>query len=480
MSSRLTAGLFREIERLLGPGGVIADPDRMGTYLSESRGLYRGAAELILLPATTAAASAAVSLCAREGISMVPQGGNTGLVGGAVAQSSASRPEVVLSAQRLNRIRHVDTAGDTITAEAGCVLAQLQAAAEQSDRLFPLSLAAEGSCQLGGNLSTNAGGTAVLRYGSARDLVLGLEVVLPDGRVFDGLRGLRKDNAGYSLRELFLGAEGTLGFITAATCRLFPRPRGSATAFVAVPDPDSALALLAAAREAIGDRLSAFELLSRFALDLALQTLPGSRDPLDRAHPWYLLVEASGPDSAAEIERRLTEFLATQMERGIVEDGSTASSEAQRQAFWNLRHHVSDAQKRIGASIKNDVAVPVASVPSLIRDASARVLEIVPAARIVAFGHVGDGNIHFNVSQPADMDAAAFLQLWQPVTAAVNDVVAALGGTFSAEHGIGLLKTAELERYRGGVELDLMRRIKRALDPANLMNPGKVVGNWDR
>ena len=477
MSPHLPAALLREFRDIVGPSGMVQASDSIAGFLTEWRGLYQGKAPLALLPGSTAEAAAVVALCAREGIGMVPQGGNTGLVGGAVARASVERIEVILSSRRLRTVRALDPDNDTLTAESGCVLAELQAAAASVDRLFPLSLAAEGSCQLGGNLSTNAGGTNVLRYGNTRELVLGIEVVLPDGQIFDGLRGLRKDNTGYALRQLFVGAEGTLGFITAATCRLFPRPRSVATAWVAVADPQAAITLYSAARDELGEVLTAFELISRFSLELVLAAQPEVRDPLDSPAAWYVLLETGGAEFQSRAEERLERFLEGQLRTAVVSDGVTARSTAQRNALWALRHQVSDAQKMAGASIKNDVAVPVSAVPALIRDASAAVVALVPGTRVVAFGHIGDGNIHFNLTQPAGMPAEQFLAQWQRLTAAVNEVVQGLGGTFSAEHGIGLLKTAELERYRGGVELELMRRVKRAIDPANLMNPGKLFGD---
>jgi FAD/FMN-containing dehydrogenase len=477
MSQHLNPAVIGEFRTIVGAAGLADTPEALAGFLAEWRGLYRGSATIALMPASTAEAAALVAICAREGIAVVPQGGNTGLVGGAVARSSPERPEVILSARRLRAVRAIDSDNDTITAESGCVLSELQGAAAAVDRLFPLSLAAEGSCQLGGNLSTNAGGTNVLRYGNTRNLVLGIEVVLADGRVYDGLRALRKDNTGYALRELFLGAEGTLGFITAATCRLFPRPRGVATAFVAVADPEAAVALHAAARRQLGEVLTAFELMSRYALELVLTAKPDARDPLDRPAPWYVLLETGGAETQTAAEQRLESFLDGQIQSDRVMDGVSCRSSSQRDALWSLRHEVSDAQRLAGASIKNDVAVPISAVPALIREGTDLVTRLVPGTRVVAFGHVGDGNIHFNLSKPPDMSDSRFLAQWEPLTVAVNDLVAKLGGTFSAEHGIGLLKTAELARFRGGVEIELMRRVKRALDPANLMNPGKLFGD---
>jgi len=476
-TAALDPALDREFRDIVGTAGYVSDPAAMGAFLAEWRGLYRGSAAGVLMPATTGEAAAVVRACARHGVGIVPQGGNTGLVGGAVGRSTPAGPEVILSARRMALIRDLDPDNYTITAEAGCVLAALQSAAAEADRFFPLSLASEGSCQLGGNLSTNAGGTSVLRYGTARDLVLGLEVVLPDGRVFDGLRALRKDNTGYDLKQLFIGAEGTLGFITAATCKLYPRPRGMATAMVGIPDPEAAIALHSRARLGLGGSLIAFELMARQALEFVLQHMPDAREPFAGASPWYVLLETATSRDQASAEDDLDAFLADCMDSGLVTDGVAARSGTQRDELWALRHHISDAQKVGGASVKNDVSVPVSRVAAFLRDATAAVEALVPGIRVVPFGHVGDGNIHFNLTQPPGMDPQEFLDLWGPLTAAVNAVVDRLDGSFSAEHGIGLLKVDELQRFRGAVELDVMRTIKRALDPAGIMNPGKVLGD---
>lgn len=477
MTDTLDPAFALELREILGPAGVVDAAGDMAAFLAEWRGLYQGSAALVAMPAGTAEAAAVVGACARHGVGIVPQGGNTGLVGGAVGRSSPARPEIVLSARRMTLIRDLDPDNYTITAEAGCVLAALQSAAAEADRFFPLSLASEGSCQLGGNLSTNAGGTNVLRYGTARELVLGLEVVLPDGRVFDGLRALRKDNTGYDLKQLFIGAEGTLGFITAATCQLYPRPRGVATAMVAIPDPDAAIALHSRARLGLGEALIAFELMGRQALEFVLQHVPGAREPLDRSSPWYVLLEIATTRDQAAADEELDEFLVDCLESGLVTDGVAARSGAQRDELWALRHHISDAQKVGGASVKNDISVPVSRVGAFLREATAAVEALVPGIRVVPFGHVGDGNIHFNLTQPPGMAAAEFLELWGPLTQEVNAVADRLGGSFSAEHGIGLLKVGELRRFRGGVELDVMRALKRALDPAGIMNPGKILGD---
>jgi FAD/FMN-containing dehydrogenase len=370
----------------------------------------------------------------------------------------------------MNRVRFVDPINNTLTAEAGCVLAAIQQAAAEKDRLFPLSLAAEGSCQIGGNLSANAGGIHVLRYGNSRDLVLGLEVVTPEGEVWDGLRGLRKDNTGYDLKHLYIGAEGTLGIITAAVLKLFPRHRQVETAFAAVPTPEAVLDLLTLAREVSGDGgVLAFEMIPRFALDLVVKNVAGSIDPLATPSPWYVLVDLTVPRATAEA------FLTQGLSQGLITDAALAGSAAQAAALWKLRESISEAQKREGGSIKNDVSVPLSQIPGFIKQVLAAVAKLVPGIRPVPFGHVGDGNLHFNFSQPVGMDQEAYLARWDEVSRAVHAIVAAHGGSISAEHGIGVAKREEARRYKSAVELDLMHRIKQALDPKGIMNPGKGV-----
>jgi D-lactate dehydrogenase (cytochrome) len=362
-----------------------------------------------------------------------------------------------------------------MTVEAGVILAQIQEAASAADRLFPLSLGAEGSCQIGGNISTNAGGVQVLRYGNTRDLVLGLEVVLPDGRIWNGLRSLRKDNTGYALKQLFIGAEGTLGIITAATLRLFPKPKDTATAFLALADLDAVMALFAHARAASGDQLTAFELIPRIGLEMAMRHVAGVTDPLERVYPFYVLLELASSSAEAQLADVLEALLGTALEEGMVADGAIAGSHAQRQAFWRIREGMVEGQRHEGGSIKHDVAVPVSSVVDFIRAASAAVTERLPGLRVVAFGHVGDGNIHFNLSQPLGADRAAYLARWHEFNELVHDIVAGFDGSISAEHGIGRLKTGEMTRYKAPVELELMARLKAAFDPLGIMNPGKVV-----
>jgi len=473
MPSDITDTVLAELAAVTGAAGLVTDPDALKPHVTEWRGLYHGRTPVMVSPRSTAEAAGVLRICHANRIGVVPQGGNTGLVGGAIPESTPARPQVLLSARRLRGIREIDVDNYTITAEAGCILADVQAAAEAADRLFPLSLAAEGSCQLGGNLATNAGGTNVLRYGNARELVLGLEVVLADGRVYEGLRGLRKDNTGYDLKHLFIGAEGTLGFITAATCKLFPRPHSVATAIVAVAKPEAAVTLQSRARIVLGDQLTAFELINRKAVDLVVEQIPGSRDPLDGSHPWYVLLELGAARDTAD--QAMEAFLAAELDDGLLLDGVLARSSAQREALWRLRHSVSEAQKKAGAGIKHDISVPVSRVVEFLAAATRLVEERIPGVHVVAFGHLGDGNLHFNLNQPDAMPGDAFLARWESVSHAVHAVAVDLGGSFSAEHGVGTLKRGELEHWRGGVDIELMRAVKAALDPRGIMNPGKVL-----
>lgn len=471
----LSPEVLAEFEAIVGARGMVTGSAAMASYLTEARGRCHGATPLILLPGNTAEVSALLRLCSARRIGVVPQGGNTGLVGGSVARSTASHTEVVISARRLNAVRTLDAENFTVTAEAGCVLQHLQQVAAAADRLFPLSLGAEGSCQLGGNISTNAGGTAVLRYGTMRDLVLGLEVVLSDGRVLDGLRSLRKDNTGYDLKQLFIGAEGTLGFVTAATCKLFPQPRTLVTAWLGVPDVDTAIRIYAAARRELGDDLTAFEFANGLTLDLVLQNIPGSSPPLSTASPWHLLIEVGTARHDAGLATQVENFLAGLQAAGQISDGVVATSGAQREALWRLRHSMPEAQKKAGASIKHDVSVPVTSMARFLDEAMAAATSLLPGVRFVSFGHLGDGNVHFNLSQPVGADAAAFLADRDAVSHRLHEIAMALGGSFSAEHGIGLFKVEELARWRSGTALELMQALKQALDPLGIMNPGKVL-----
>jgi len=372
-------------------------------------------------------------------------------------------------------VRAVDAASNTLTVDAGLTLAEAHAAAEKADRLFPLSLASEGSCQIGGNLSTNAGGTAVLAYGTTRELVLGVEVVIPSGEIWNGLRTLRKDNTGYDLRDIFIGAEGTLGIITGAVLKLFPKPKGVAVAFVGVRDPSAALALFEIARRIAGGGLTAAEIMPRFAIETVLKFVPGTRDPLAGPHGWYLLLEVSSGRSQKDADATVEAIFMEASEKGIAEDGARAESLDQAHAFWRIRHTLSEVQKHLGGSIKHDVAVPVGKVRELLARAHEAVTTFMPGARPFAFGHLGDGNIHLNISQPPDMDKKAFLDRWYDVNGRVHAIVLDLGGTISAEHGIGRLKRDLLPTVKSPVELDLMRRLKAALDPNGIMNPGKVL-----
>ena len=454
---------------LLGERNVLVEPDDVAPFCTDWRGRYSGTAVCVILPGSTEEVAAAVSACTSAGVAIVPQGGNTGLCGGATPLGG----EVVVCLRRMNRIRAVDADNNSITVEAGCTLHAVQEAATAAGRLFPLSLAAEGSATIGGNLSTNAGGVQVLRYGNARELTLGLEVVLADGRIWNGLRALRKDNTGYDLKHLFIGAEGSLGLITAATLKLFPRPHIHATAWAAVPDPAAAVSLLGRLRDAAGDNVTAFEIVGRPALDLVLKHIPGARDPLDGQPAWQLLIELSGArdDLPVALEQALQEAA----EAGVIDDAVVAASEAQTAALWALRENVSEAQKIEGVSIKHDVAVPVSRIAEFIERADAAVQAAFPEVRIVCFGHIGDGNLHYNQSKPDAESNAAFIARTEAVNCIVHDLVHELGGSISAEHGLGQLKREEVLRYKSATEMGLMRAVKQALDPHGLMNPGKVL-----
>src|SRR5690349_15023009 len=463
---------IERIKSVVGPRGWIEDPGEQEPYLVEARRLYRGATRLVVRPASTEEVAAVVRSCVEAGLPIVPQGGNTGLVGGSVPPQDGHN--IVLALGRMSRIRAVDSVNFTMTVEAGCILAQLQEAAAEADRLFPLSLGAEGSCQIGGNLSTNAGGIAVLRYGNARELTLGIEVVLPDGRVWDGLRGLRKDNTGYDLKQLFIGGEGTLGIITAATVKLFPRPRETDTAFLALSKVEDVMDLFARARAATADQLTAFELIPRAALDVGLVNIPGTIDRLAARHPWYVLVEMSSSQTESGVRGLLERLLTAALEEGLIADGVIAESGAQAKELWHIREAIVEAQLYSG-SIKHDVAVPVSRVADFIIRATAGVCERLPGIRPMAFGHVGDGNIHFNLTQPDGADTAAYLARWQEFNDIVHGIVRDLHGSISAEDGVGRLKRDEITHYKSPVEIELMRRVKLALDPDNIMNPGKLV-----
>jgi FAD/FMN-containing dehydrogenase len=462
--------VLTRLQEAVGPRGFSTEPTDMAPHLEEWRSKYHGHSPLLLKPATTAEVSAILAICNETATPVVTQGGNTGLVGGQIPLHG----EVLLSTQRLSRIRSLDESGMTLVAEAGVTLAQVQQAADDKRLLFPLSLASEGSCTIGGNIATNAGGTHVLRYGMTRALVLGLEVVQADGTVLSMLRALHKDNSGYDLKQAFIGSEGTLGVITAATLRLFPKPDVAVTALAALPSPAAAVKLLGAMQAHTGGMLSAFELMPRIALEFVTRHVEGTRDPFSSPSPWYVLMEATG-GGHANLTASFEDGLADAITAELVTDAVVASSTGQAQALWKLRESISEAQKREGASIKHDISVPVAAIPDFLAKAVPAVLAIAPGARPVSFGHLGDGNLHFNFNSPSAGDDPAFLHRWEEVQQTVHDLVKEFSGSISAEHGIGIMKVAQLPRYKSHEELDAMRTLKRAFDPKNILNPGKTV-----
>ena len=474
MTARSTAPSADTLARLksvLGAKGIIENPDEMAAYLEEPRGRWSGTTALIARPTSTAEVAKLVRICAETKTAIVPQSGNTGLVGGQIPMGH----EIVVSTDRLTNVRQVDLNNSTITADAGCILSDLQDLADESDRLFPLSLASEGSARLGGVLSTNAGGNNVLRYGNARDLTLGLEVVTPSGAIWSDLSGLRKNNTGYDLKHLFMGAEGTLGLITAATIQLVPRPRQTETAFVAMRDIDACLDLLGEVRALSGNCVSSFELIPRIALDFQLTHQDEARDPLTKKAEWYILFELTSSMPGNHLQTVMEHILEVAVDTGLVMDGTLAASKHQRAVLWALRESISEIQKREGASHKHDISVPVSAIPEFLNTAIAAVSRAVPGIRPVPFGHIGDGNIHFNLSQPKDSSRDAYNAQRDDIAHLVYDIVADLGGSFSAEHGIGIAKKEELATRKGQTALDLMRQIKSALDPDGLMNPGKML-----
>ncbi|MEO8409628.1 MAG: FAD-binding oxidoreductase [Propionivibrio sp.] len=464
--------LIERLAAIVGSESVLTMPDDMFPYLGDWRGRYRGLARCVVGPGNTDEVSAVVGLCAKSGVAMVPQGGNTSHCGASIPDQSGEA--VLISLSRLNAIRVVDAANNTITVEAGCLLQSVQEAAVAAGRLFPLSLAAEGSCQIGGNLSTNAGGVQVLRYGNTRELTLGLEVVLPSGEVWNGLRGLRKDNTGYDLKQLFIGAEGTLGIITAAVMKLFPLPQAIATAWLAIESPTAAVRLLGELQAAFGAMLTACELVSDISLAMVLKHIPGAQPPLATS-PWYLLVELSGAGDEGALQAAMESFLEQSLESGAISDAVLAQSAEQAKRLWALRENISEAQKIEGLSIKHDISVPISRLGEFVELADAALEKAFPGIRIVTFGHVGDGNLHYNQSKPAAGENAAFIGAQPQVNRIVHDIVHQLGGSISAEHGIGQLKREELLRYKSPLEMEMMRSVKHALDPHGLMNPGKVL-----
>ncbi len=466
--------MLARLAAVVGAEHVLTSAGDVAPHTTDWRGRYRGAALAVVRPSSTAEVAAVVAACADARVAVVPQGGNTGLVGGGTPHASGD--EIVLSLTRMNRVRALDADNATITVEAGVTLAGVQDAARATGLAFPLSLASEGSCTIGGNLATNAGGTAVLRYGNARDLVLGVEVVLADGSVLDLARGLRKDNTGYDLKQLFIGAEGTLGVVTAAVLKLYAAPRTQVTALAALASVGDAVALLRLAKQSLGDRLVGFELMSDVALALARKHHAGTPDALP-GHRWYALVQADDSADDATLGERVEAMLAAGVEQGVVADATVARSVAQADALWAARENISEAQRREGPNLKHDISLPVSSIPAFLDEAERALRAAIPGVRFVVFGHLGDGNLHYNLSAPEGTSAEAFVAstTLERAQRIVHDLVAARGGSISAEHGIGQLKRAELKRTKAPIELALMRRIKAALDPAGILNPGKIL-----
>ncbi|MBB5518102.1 FAD-binding oxidoreductase [Amphiplicatus metriothermophilus] len=462
------AAALDAIRRAVGPKGVIEGADR-APYLSEWRARWPGEAALIVAPASTQEVAKVVSICAAHGVAITPQGGNTGLVGGQIPYGN----EILLSLRRMRTIRDVSPLDNTMTLDAGVALAEAQQAAREAGRLFPLSIGSEGSCQIGGVVSTNAGGVNVLRYGNMRDLVLGLEAVLPDGRVWNGLKRLRKDNTGYDLKQLFIGGEGTLGIVTSVVVKLFPLPRETVTVFAGVPDPAAAVALLSHAQDETGGLVSSFELMGRLCLDLVLRHIPDTRDPLGAPHPWHVLMAFSS--SGGGLRARVEALLESALEKGLLADAAIAQNEREGADFWRLRHTISEALNHEGLGARHDVSVPTADIPAFLEAAGAEVASLAPGARVAAFGHIGDGNVHYDVVPPDGAAPDALDGLRPQIEERVYDVIARMGGSISAEHGVGRHRRAAIAKRKSAVELDMMRAIKKALDPQGIMNPGKML-----
>lgn len=457
----------------IGTNYVLTEATDTASYLTDWRGRFTGSALAVVKPGSTAEVAAVVKLCNQFKVPLVPQGGNTGLVLGSVPDDSGTA--IVLSLTRLKQIRAIDTLNNTITADAGCILENLQQAASAAERLFPLSLASEGSCTIGGNLSSNAGGTAVLRYGNTRELCLGLEVVTAQGEIWDGLRGLRKDNTGYDLRDLFIGAEGTLGIITAAVMKLFPQPKAQITALAAMPTAANALQFLSLAQTHCGAALTGFELMSDFCLQLVTKHFPSMRLPFAENHPQYVLLELSDSESEQHANAMLESLIGAALEQEVITDAIVAASIAQSKALWNLREHISLAQAAEGKNVKHDISVPISRIADFISTTDVLLQQAAPGCRMVTFGHLGDGNLHYNVSPPEDISDAAFIDQQAAINLVVHDSVHGYGGSISAEHGLGALKRDEIRRYKSAVEMQMMQTLKQAFDPLNLMNPGKVL-----
>ncbi|NJO23469.1 MAG: FAD-binding oxidoreductase [Sphingomonadales bacterium] len=473
-SGQLVVGdVLDRLKAIVGPGGFVEGVKDTAAYSRPWRGKWEGRTPLVMRPKSTEEVAAIVKLCAETRTPIVPQGGNTGVTYGGLP--SADMSEIVISTARMRRVRDIDILNDTMTVEAGVVLKEIQTAAADHDRLFPLSLGAEGSCQIGGNISTNAGGIQVLRYGNTRNLVLGLEVVLPDGRVWDGLRGLRKDNTGYDMKQMFIGAEGTLGIITAAVLRLFPKPTEAQSAWIAVDSPKAGLDLLVHMKSAMGEAITSFELIRRSIIEFLLTGVPGHIDPLPEAHAWYVLMEVTGQGAVGSLSEPLTSALESAAEKGLVRDAVIASSGEQAKRLWRMREDLPDAQKAAGGSIAHDVSVPLSRLAEFIERADAAMGKAYPTVRPCCFGHLGDGNMHYNPLCPADWTYERYAAETASINRIVHDIVVSLGGSISAEHGIGRLRLEENLRYKNTVELELMTHIKRALDPLGIMNPGRVV-----